>query len=65
VDPVLEPVPEPADGGGQVHHVDAGGGHVVDVEEFAQRGAGAPDHHHLLAALLPLLEAVSGSLRKS
>jgi hypothetical protein len=29
----------------EVHHEHAGGGHVVDVQEFAHRRTAAPDHH--------------------
>jgi Rrf2 family transcriptional regulator, iron-sulfur cluster assembly transcription factor len=35
----------------EVHHVHAGGGHVVHVQEFAHRRAGAPDGHHARALL--------------
>src|SRR2546426_662102 len=41
---------------GQVHQVDAGVGHVVAVDEFAARLAGAPQHHRFLAPYLGLVE---------
>src|SRR3989475_6087550 len=41
---------------GQVHQVDAGVGHVVAVDEFAARLAGAPQHHRFLAPYFGLVE---------
>ena len=41
----------------QVHDVDAGGSHVVNVEKFAHRGAGAPDHDTFGVADLGFVKA--------
>ena len=41
--------------------MDAGGGHVVDVEEFTHRRAAAPNGDRLIAALSGLMEAAHQS----
>jgi len=41
----------------EVHDVDAGGGHVVNVEEFAHGRAGAPDHDAFSVADFGFVEA--------
>lgn len=43
-------------GFGQVHDMDAGGGHVVYIQEFATRGAGTPDGDYRCLAGLGFVE---------